>query len=504
MTQWLRSFCWFGILLPLLAGCGVLDPYAETARDTGRAGNTQRAGERSGPKQEVVQASHQEDAARVPARFDVERLRATNQRAIVPAQHLDEAKPIAAGGMTFDQAVGATLLADPKIRAGFEVIVQARGDLVTSSLLPNPNVLVDGLMFPTRVVTPANTSGPTQMDVFVSYPIDWFLFGKRTAAIASARLGVQQSEAEYADLIRQRVLACAAAFYDVVEAKQLLTLAEADLANFKKVEAITEKAVKAGNRSQVDLERVRIDILKSEQSVRDGQATVAVAKARLRSLLGRFDADPDFDVDADLDRPLSAELMPLEQAFAAALENRPDLQSLQVQVAKADADVAVENRKMYPELTPGFGYTRQFQGSALGQPDAETWNANLIGTLPIFNRNQGNRQKARSVAVQNRLNLDTARVGLRAEVTQVFKELETAEKNAQAIAEGQKKRAKDVLDAITKSYEVIGGRPYVDVLEAQRTYRETYRAYINSRANYWRAVYRFSAAIGKQITPSEH
>ena len=43
------------------------------------------------------------------------------------------------------------------------------------------------------------------MDVQVGYPIDWFLFGKRAAAMASARQGVRQSEADYADLVRQRV-----------------------------------------------------------------------------------------------------------------------------------------------------------------------------------------------------------------------------------------------------------------------------------------------------------
>ena len=408
---------------------------------------------------------------------------------------------MAAASMTFNQAVQATLIADPKIRAGFEAIVQARGDLLTSSLPPNPTLLIDGLMLPTRGVTPDRTSGPTQTDVFASYPIDWFLFGKRAAAMASARLGVRQSEADYADRIRQRVLACASSFYDLLEAKELFKLAKEDFTNFKKVEAITEKAVKAGNRTKVDLDRVRLDMLKSEQSVREADSTVEVAKAKLRSLLGRADSDPAFDIAADIDSQLSAELIPLEAAFTLAQENRPDIQSLQVQVAKADSDIVVENRKRFPEITPAFGYTRQFQGPALGQPDADTWNVSITTTVPIINRNQGNRMKAQSVAVQNRFTLESARVDLRAEVTQVFQDLQTAEKNARAIAEGQKKAAKDVLDAITKSYEVVGGRPYVDVLEAQRSYRDTYRAYISSRANYWRAVYRFSAAIGKQITP---
>ena len=507
-----RETCrWLGVLavLSALTGCDALMPNSSFERPgTGYAASSLYRHNTAAP---VVPAgyngspSSNTEKAVAPAKYDgpantiIVQARFGGPATTADNQELPPAQP--AERMTFDQAVSATLMADPKIRAGFEAIVQAKGDLVTSSLPPNPTLLVDGLMLPTRAVTPDRTSGPTQTDAFVSYPIDWFLFGKRAAAMASARLGVRQSEADYSDLVRQRVAACAAAFYDLVEAKELLKLAHEDVANLKKIAAITEKAVKAGNRTKVDMERVRLDMLKSEQSVRDAESTVAVAKAKLRSLLGRSDADPAFDVVADIDAPLARERMPLEQAFTLATENRPDIQSLQTQVAKADADIVVENRKRFPEVSPAIGYTRQFQGPALAQPDADSWNVSLTTTLPFINRNQGNRMKAQSVAVQNRFTLESALADLRAEVTQVSQELETAEKNAHAIAQDQKKAAKDVLDAITKSYEIVGGRPYVDVLDAQRAYRDTYRAYISSRANYWRAVYRFSAAIGKQITP---
>ena len=55
--------------------------------------------------------------------------------------------------------------------------------------------------------------------MYVGYPIDWYLFGKRAARMASAAVGVKVSEADYADLVRRRVLATAQAYYDVLEAK---------------------------------------------------------------------------------------------------------------------------------------------------------------------------------------------------------------------------------------------------------------------------------------------
>jgi cobalt-zinc-cadmium efflux system outer membrane protein len=402
-------------------------------------------------------------------------------------------------GITFDQAINACLVADPKIRAGFEAINQANADALTASLKPNPTLFTDGQLLPlTRVFTVTAQGGPPQQDVILGYPIDWFLFGKRAAAMASAAQGVRQSQADYADLIRTRVLETASAFYDVVEAKGLVDVAQQDVANLTRVEAITRRAVEAGGRPIVDGHRVRLDLLKSEQTLRDAQATLAINKAKLKQRLGRTDGDPDFDVIADLDRPLTVAPLPVEEAYAQAQQERPDIQSLRLQVSKAQADVVVERRKAFPDFTPQFGYTRQYQTKAIGFPDADSWSASVTTSLPMFNRNQGNRAKSRSVAVQNSFNLETGLVDLREEIEQVVQEFRTAQRNAEAVAAEQLKLAAQVRDAINKAYEA-GGRPLLDVLDAQRNYRETYRLYITSRASYWRSVYKFSAAIGKQV-----
>ena len=47
-------------------------------------------------------------------------------------------------------------------------------------------------------------------------------------------------------------------------------------------------------------------------------AAFAVAKAKLRAQFGRNDADPSFDVAGNLDAPLTAEPLPVEEAFALA------------------------------------------------------------------------------------------------------------------------------------------------------------------------------------------
>jgi cobalt-zinc-cadmium efflux system outer membrane protein len=101
---------------------------------------------------------------------------------------------------------------------------------------------------------------------------------------------------------------------------------------------------------------------------------------------------------------------------------------------------------------------------------------------------------------QNNLELQAGLVALRAEVVQAVQDLYTAAANTRAIAQDQLQLTEQVRDAITKAYEA-GGRPLLDMLDAQRNYRDTYRLFISSRASYGRAFVKVNAAMGQQIAP---
>ena len=320
--------------------------------------------------------------------------------------------------------------------------------------------------------------------------------------MASASAGVRVSEADYADLVRTRVRDSATAFYDVVEAKALLDLARKDLENLRRVEAATQKAVDAGGRPLVDLNRTRLEVIKSQQDLREAEKTLAVAKAKLRALMGRRDPDPTFDVSATLDAAVSAQPLPFQEALALAEQNRPDIRSLRLQVEKAGRDIHTERTKAYPQVTPQLGYTHQFQQKAIGFPDADSWMMSVSLALPFFDRNQGNIAKARSIRTQSSFNLEAGLIDLRAEIVEAVQELRTAYQNAGAVAEEQVRLARDVRDSIEKSFQV-GGRTLLEVLDAEREYRDTYRTYIMNRANYWRSLYKFNSAVGRQVLSNE-
>lgn len=399
---------------------------------------------------------------------------------------------------SLNAAIQRALEADPQIRAGMEAVRQAEADVVTANLPPNPELSASQTLMPLdRSFTVDRQGGPPQFDIGVSYPVDWFLFGKRAAAVATAEKAVDVAAAEFSELVRQRIAGTIAAFFDVLEARALLELAQEDFRNLSEVETITANRVELGGVGTVELDRVRLSIFTSRREVRAREVALEGALSRLRSFLGYSQSVP-LQIDGDLD--VSAPIQPLDadNLHALAEDNRPDIQALKRQIEQAAASIEAEEANAYPSVTPKLGYTRQFQEKAIGFPDANSWGVGVDVSVPVFDRNQGNIAKARSVKVQSELNLSAQLVGLRAEIDQALKAYESAYQILTSDDPGQLEAARNVRDKIRTAYE-LGGKPLIEVLDAQRTYRETYRLNIVGRSNYWHSLYALNAAVGQQV-----
>jgi len=408
-------------------------------------------------------------------------------------------RPLApTAALTLDQAISECLAADPKIRAEWEAVEQARAELVTRSLPPNPSLYMDFQMLPLTVPwVPTRQGGPPQTDYTITYPIDWFLFGKRAAAIVSGKLGVEVAAAEFADQVRKRVTATIIVYLDVLEAEALLQVAHEDLETHRKLETIAKARVKDKKEASTDVNRVRTSIVDSERDVREREKVYRISMARLRSLMGRTTDSPlSTNPLADVNQPATAPSV--EEALGIAEEIRPDLISLRRQIARADADVKMERARAHPPVAPMMGYTRQFQEKAIGFPDANSLVVAMTVEMPLFNRNQGGILKARSAVVQSHLRLQEQLLGLRAEVSEAVEEYRVAVANVQSIGPDELWNALEDRNQTVADYRVAK-RPLIDALDAEKAYRDLVRQRRADLAAYWKALYRLNSAMGKQV-----
>jgi cobalt-zinc-cadmium efflux system outer membrane protein len=154
----------------------------------------------------------------------------------------------------------------------------------------------------------------------------------------------------------------------------------------------------------------------------------------------------------------------------------------------------MENRNAYPEVTTYAGYT-QFPQTAARDEKYNSWGIGLTVTIPLFDRNQGNRAKARSTLAQSNHQLQAGIVDLRAEIIEADRDVRVAHQRTHVIAAEEIRLSQEVRDMMIASFKA-GGRPLIEVLDAERSHRETIRSFVSNRADYWRAVYLYNSVVG--------
>jgi cobalt-zinc-cadmium efflux system outer membrane protein len=393
----------------------------------------------------------------------------------------------------------AVSLASPALLEAREAIEQARADAQSISSLPNPTLGVEVGMLPlTRRYSVDEPGGPPELAIGVSLPIDGLLFGKRRAAVASAQIALLIAEQEYRDQVRERTVGTTLAFFTYLEAKALWDLAIQATRDLVEFESAVHRAANEGGRPLIDWQRVQLELRVARREERAAQLRTMASKAELSTWLGLSELNA-WEIEGVLATTGMKAPYPVEKAYRMATQNRPDFRALEWRVEHATRDELVERRHAWPETSLGLGVARQFQRS-IGAPDVTAWGATLEVGLPLFDRNQGNRRKAASAKVQAKHALAAAEVRLRVEVERTTQEWTLALENATEIAQTDLALATQVRDGMRKAHE-LGGRTLLEVLEAQRGYRETYQSFIVSRAECARAQANYEAVLGQKVTP---
>lgn len=400
--------------------------------------------------------------------------------------------------VTLEDAVEEALSLAPDVLAGIETVIQSRADLKTAGLYPNPNLTAGTTLQPLGTsYSTTNPGGPPQYSVDLTIPLDPLLFGKYSSGIESAKRAVDVAGADLADLRRTRAGDVASAFFDVLLAKALLALVREDIENLRRVEALTRRRVDLGGAPAVDLDRARLAVATSQQDVRTAETAELSARAVLRSLLGRAGGEPDFDVIGSLEIPVPVAPPDLEGLMDSADRSRPDVVSLHRQVDHWIAEARSQSRQALPTLSITGGYIYQVQ-DAQGLKNLNEWEASLGITLPLFDRNQGNIAKAESQARQAAYALDAKRASVRAELAQDLSAFRAARSGVEAEDKTQLEAAKSVRDRMEAAYQA-GGRTVLELLDAERAYRDALRLHVGVQSAYWHALYRINTAVGKTV-----
>jgi outer membrane protein, heavy metal efflux system len=395
--------------------------------------------------------------------------------------------------LTIDQAVAEALEKNLGLLAERYNLTIADARIVAARLRPNPvlSLGADTLdLLGTGFDPQTNAGGPSNYSIRTDFLLE--RGGKRQARIAVAEGNRAVAQLQLLNTVRGIVLDVQNAFVDLQSAKDSLGLAQENLQTLHDIVGINEKRVKNGDLAEVELLRAQVAELQFENSVRQAELRGKTAKAKLQILLGRIRNARPFDIVGELRR--DSTLPNQEALLTQAQQMRPDLLALARDQARSQAEIRNQLALGKVDYTIGSQYLRQ----------ADTAHTNTLGfffqtNIPIFNRNQGEIERARQEQRQIEARIRAMEATVENDVEIAYQQYATAQATLEKVERTMVGKARDVRSITEYSYK-RGDATFVEFLDAQRAYNDTMQAHNDARADFARSLYGIDAAIGTQAS----
>jgi cobalt-zinc-cadmium efflux system outer membrane protein len=390
--------------------------------------------------------------------------------------------------LSVNEALGLFIKQNLSVLIAKYGIEYTKGQEVTARLFPNPLLTVGTLSSYTQGHTAAN-SGQLFTQVYQLFE----LAGKRGYRIESAGFGTQSAEAAFEDAIRQLGFTVKDTYYRIQLAQRRLVLAEENRDRFSRILEINTIRFKKGYIAEVDLIRIRLQMVDFQSQVIQSLQEAESARGDLRQLLW-LSPKTMLELTTELDfRRIDPDI---EKLRVAALDVRPDIRAKRFTFSQRESDLKLAKAYRTPDVTIGAGYAIQ---GAQGPDNPQQWALNFGLPLPLFNRNQGGIR-------QGEVSLQTAEADLNKTVNSVENEVEVAYRNllqsrrlVEAYVGGVLEDARSTFTIVERAYE-RGGATILDLLDAARTSRTIQQNYIEALFNYQHNLFQLESAVGQEIS----
>jgi cobalt-zinc-cadmium efflux system outer membrane protein len=406
--------------------------------------------------------------------------------------------PGPADGLTLDGAIDILLRNNLNLIALHFEIPMAQADVLTASLRANPIFYADSQLVPYGRYSNARPGGQTQYDVNVTFPLD--VWRKRVARTEVACRAKKVTEAQFQDAVRQQIDNLYTAYVDVVAAHETLRYANAYLRGISRLLELNRDLLQRGQVTPSTVDALKAQVEQAQYQVREAKETLYTNTRALAVLLNLTPAQAE-------ELKLRGQLRDVEPLPTAresltrlALESRPDLNSYRLGLSRAKSDVKLARANRYSDVyLLAQPYTYQ-DNRPFGLKSPTSWAVGVTVGLPVFNRNQGNIQRAQ-------LNVKQTEVELQTLERQIVFDVEKAIREFELSRVGVLEYEKEILPASRRVRETAfnqfrGGEiSALDFLEAQRGYNEVVRDYRNSLVRHRRAMLDLNTSVGSRIIP---
>jgi outer membrane protein, heavy metal efflux system len=314
----------------------------------------------------------------------------------------------------FSTALDVAKKNNPDWRAAEQEVEIARGKLTTARLISAFNPVLEGEGGP-RTMPGAGT----HTDYGAGLSVELEVAGQRGLRIAEAQRNLQRAEATHKDFSRTFTAKLARAFYQALFARERLTLLRRVEELNRRLVEVTQIRFQAGDVSGLETNVAAVRYGRVRKETLDGQRELTQALLELRRLAGLEELiTPAGELPVVYSPPSPAELL------ARARANRADLSAKLRELERAEAEIALRKREIFPNPSAGISFRREGTGDRIVM-------GSLAIPLPIFNRRQGELEGLEARRIQARAELLGLEKEIRKEVDQVLNQWAIASESFQ-------------------------------------------------------------------------
>jgi len=389
----------------------------------------------------------------------------------------------AQSSLSLQEAINKALASRATLSARAEQVAIAQGLEEQSRLIANPT-----FQFENQNLRPDMTYAvDVDTYAFLTQPLD--ILGKRKQRIAVASQGVASNQAQYELIRRQIVGNVKQSYWAARGAQEIREVLKATVGNFQSVVDYHSAQFSVGAIPEQDLLRIQLE---SERLKIDANlAIVEATKARVQ--LQKEMGETDFP-DLILTEALDSNKTPIPRIdIQLVLAQRVEVRVANAALEEAQAKAKLEDVSARPDLSILYGYKR----TQLVDTDNGT-NTALAGiqiTLPVSDRNQGNRAAATAEVRRQQQLLAETQAGVRADYYGALQEYQLRQTEVVETLQPLQQHASTISQIAQAAY-TQGGTDLLRLLDAKRAQLDAQLAYVRGMVEYQQSIVNLEMAEG--------
>jgi cobalt-zinc-cadmium efflux system outer membrane protein len=385
--------------------------------------------------------------------------------------------PVRAEPLTLRQALEIARTSAPGAR-----VADARRDIATGRVRE-----LAQFTNPTLEYRRENLGSPLQPDIFATVVLPFDVTGRRLALRQAGAQGQQRATADAIVDHRDTELRVARAWLRAVFTDAQLVIAQNNATALAEVATVDSTRAAEGFVAEGIALRTRLESGRARATLAALDGDRARARADLSRALGVAD-DQLTDV-ASLERPPLPNAPDSATVRRLAQRLRPELVGREAAVREAESRLGAERRGAFGEWQLQGG-TKQTAGYLTGQ-------IGLAVPFPLFNRNDGAKQRARGEVADARALRDEMLVGVAADAVAAlhhYNAVRALADEAQTFAD----RGREV-STIARAAYAEGQASLLELLDAERAATDAITAHLRWTADAWLARLELESAIGARL-----